>query len=117
VDRDGKIAFLQSLDVMSMPATYDEPKGFTLIESMACGTPVVQPRRGSFTEIVENTGGGLLVPPDDVDALADGLRTLWRDPGLRSQLGERAHRGVRARYTVQQSADRFLEAVSAVAGR
>ena len=43
-DRAGKIALLQEMDVLSMPATYDEPKGFTLIEAMANGVPVVQPR-------------------------------------------------------------------------
>jgi glycosyltransferase involved in cell wall biosynthesis len=38
---------------MSLPATYDEPKGVSLLEAMACGVPLVQPRRGAFTEIVE----------------------------------------------------------------
>ena len=73
VDRDGKLAFLRSLDVLSVPATYDEPKGVFLLEAMASGVPVVQPRRGAFTEIVEKTGGGLLVAPDDPSALADGI--------------------------------------------
>ena len=44
-----------------MPATYAEPKGLSLLEAMANGVPVVQPRRGAFPEIVERTGGGLLV--------------------------------------------------------
>src|SRR6185295_11901068 len=47
VDREQKIAFLQTLDVLSVPATYDEPKGMFLLEAMACGVPVVQPDRGS----------------------------------------------------------------------
>ena len=59
--------------MLSVPATYDEPKGIFLLEAMASGVPVVQPRRGAFTEIVEKTGGGLLVAPDDPAALADGL--------------------------------------------
>src|SRR5580704_1929504 len=71
VDRAGKIAFLRELDVLSVPATYDEPKGVFLLESMACGVPVVQPRRGAFTEVVEKTGGGLLVRADDVEGLAE----------------------------------------------
>ncbi len=50
VDRDGKLAFLRALDVLSVPATYDEPKGMFLLEAMATGVPVVQPRRGAFTE-------------------------------------------------------------------
>ena len=61
LDRAEKIAFLRKLDVMSIPATYDEPKGVSLLEALACGVPLVQPRRGGFTEIVEKTGGGLLV--------------------------------------------------------
>ena len=61
LDRAGKIAFLQGLDVMSVPATYAEPKGMFLLEAMASGVPVVQPRRGAFPEILEQTGGGLLV--------------------------------------------------------
>ena len=48
VDREEKISFLRKLDVLSVPATYDEPKGIFLLEAMACGVPVVQPRRGAF---------------------------------------------------------------------
>ena len=51
LDREGKIAFLQSLDVLSVPATYDEPKGMFLLEAMANGVPVVQPRRGAFVDV------------------------------------------------------------------
>ena len=82
VDRRGKVGFLRGIDVMSMPATYDEPKGFTLLEAMASGVPVVEPRRGALAEIVERTGGGLLVAPDDPDALADGLCRIWSDRSL-----------------------------------
>jgi glycosyltransferase involved in cell wall biosynthesis len=108
VDREGKLRFLRSLDVLSVPATYDEPKGMFLLEAMANGVPVVQPRRGAFTEIVERTGGGLLVAPDDPDALAEGIETLVRSPGEASVLGTRAFAGVRAHYSVEQSASRLL---------
>jgi glycosyltransferase involved in cell wall biosynthesis len=109
VDRDGKLAFLRSLDVLSVPATYDEPKGVFLLEGMASGVPVVQPRRGAFTEIVEKTGGGLLVAPDDPAALAEGLYRLWQDRGLAATLGARGVEGVAAHYSVARSTDRLLE--------
>jgi glycosyltransferase involved in cell wall biosynthesis len=109
VDRDGKLAFLNTLDVLSVPAPYDEPKGVFLLEAMASGVPVVQPRRGAFTEIVEKTGGGVLVAPDDPAALADGLFELWRDRDRAAALGERGFHGVRAHYSVAHSADRFLD--------
>ena len=115
LDRQAKLQFLRSLDVLSVPATYDEPKGMFLIEAMASGVPVVQPNRGAFTEVVEKTGGGLLVGVDDPVSLAEGLRELWVDPAKRALLGERAFAGVRAHYTIEQSADRWLEVLRSVA--
>jgi glycosyltransferase involved in cell wall biosynthesis len=117
VDRDGKLAFLRSLDVLSVPAPYDEPKGVFLLEAMASGVPVVQPRRGAFTEIVEKTGGGLLVAADDPGALADGLYSLYQDRALVDTLGERAFRGVRQHYSVQHSTDRLLEVYESLIAR
>ena len=116
VDRGGKLAFLRTRDVLSVPATYDEPKGMFLLEAMASGVPVVQPRRGSFTEMVERTGGGLLVDADDPEALADGLLTMATTPDLRAALAGRASAGVREHYTIQHSADRLLETYAS-AGR
>ena len=115
VDRAGKLAFLRGLDVLSVPATYDEPKGMFLLEAMASGVPVVQPRRGAFTEIVEKTGGGLLVEPDDPEALADGLYALWAIARCRARSASAAFEGVRAHYTIAQSADRLLEVYERVA--
>jgi glycosyltransferase involved in cell wall biosynthesis len=109
LDRAAKLAFLRGIDVFSAPATYDEPKGMSLLESMASGVPVVQPRRGAFTEIVERTGGGILVEPDDPEKLADGLYTIWSDRSLREDLARRAFDGVRAHYSIAQAADRLLE--------
>ncbi|MBA3949835.1 MAG: glycosyltransferase family 4 protein [Acidobacteria bacterium] len=105
VDRDHKQALLRSFDVMSMPATYDEPKGLTLLESMASGVPVVQPSRGSFTGMIEKTGGGILVAPDDPEALAQGLLQVLTDPSLASALSQRGALGVRAHYSVDAMAD------------
>src|SRR5215213_138480 len=110
LDREGKIEFLRGLDVLSVPATYEEPKGLFLLEAMACGVPVVQPRRGAFTEVVERTRGGLLVEPDDAEALAAGLLRVMQDPALASELSADAFRNVRQHYAVAHMADRALEA-------
>ena len=105
-DRAGKIAVLHEMDVMSMPATYAEPKGLSLLESMANGVPVVQPRRGAFPEIVERTGGGLLVPPDDPDALADAMLALLVDRDRAAALADAGVQGVRQHYSVDRMADK-----------
>jgi len=114
LDRSEKLAFLRQLDVLSVPATYDEPKGMFMLEAMASGVPVVQPRRGAFVEIVERTGGGLLVAPDDPDELANGLHTMWSSPAERATLAARALHGVRTHYTVAQSAERLLAVYASV---
>ena len=120
VDRAGKRDFLRDLDVLSVPATYDEPKGMSLLEAMASGVPVVQPRRGAFIEVVHTTGGGVLVDPDDPDALASGLHSLYADPAARERLGRAAYEGVRAHYTIGHSAARVTavyESIMSAAAR
>ncbi len=109
LDRQQKISFLQTLDVLSVPATYNEPKGIFLLEAMACGVPVVQPRRGGFTEIIKRTGGGLLVEPDDVDSLAEGLLKIARDTEIAKRLAADAFTKVREHYSVTRMADSALE--------
>ena len=111
LDRQGKLEFLRRLDVLSVPATYDEPKGMFLIEAMASGVPVVQPRRGAFTEVVERTGGGLLVGVDDPQSLAEGLFALWSDRPRLEALGAQAFVGAREHYAIARSADRLLDAI------
>jgi glycosyltransferase involved in cell wall biosynthesis len=116
VDRAQKIEFLRGLDVLSVPGPYPDPKGTYLLEAMAAGTPVVQPRRGAYVETIERTGGGLLVEPT-TDALAEGLQTLARQPALARTLGRRGADGVRAHYSVAREADRVLEVFGQVVAR
>ena len=109
LDRHQKIAFLNELDVFSVPTTYVEPKGLFLLEAMACGVPVVQPDHGAFPEMLAKTSGGLLVAPGSAESLADGLYALWKDPGRRAVLGQHGFDGVREHYSIGRSADRMLE--------
>jgi glycosyltransferase involved in cell wall biosynthesis len=114
LDRNAKLAFLKGLDVFSVPATYDEPKGMSLLEAMASGVPVVQPKRGSFTEIVERTGGGLLVEGTDAESLATGLLSLIESSSMAAELGQRAFNGVREHYGVSNMARRAIDAYASV---
>jgi glycosyltransferase involved in cell wall biosynthesis len=116
IDRTRKIAFLQSLDVLSVPSPYAEPKGLYLIEALASGVPVVEPRHGAFPEVLEKTGGGLLFAPGDVRDLADRLLELHKDPARRRDLGRRGSEGARRHYSVARMTERTLE-ICAEAGR
>jgi len=120
VDRAEKTAFLQTLDLFSVPATYEEPKGLFLLEAFASGVPVVQPRRGAFPEMVSKTGGGVIVDADDPAALAEGYLALWRDPARRASLGRAGAVGVREHYDVDrmaEAAERAYQWAGSLAGR
>lgn len=114
LDRQEKIEFLQNLDVFSVPSGYKEPKGLYLLEAMACGVPVVQPRHGAFPEIIEKTRGGLLVDADDADSLADGIASIARDPDEARRLGRQGAEGIRAHYEARRMALRALEVFEAI---
>lgn len=109
VDRQGKLAFLKGLSVFSVPTPYEDPKGIFLLEAMAAGIPVVQPACGAFTEILDATGGGILVEPNNPEALARGILDIWKNPEMRRRLAERAYHNVRARYNVRQMAEKTVE--------
>jgi len=104
LDRAQKVDFLRNLNVLSVPSSYNEPKGIYLLEAMANGVPVVQPRRGAFPEILEKTGGGILVEPDDIESLAAGILTLWKDRNYAAQLGRNGAAGVREHYSAAKMA-------------
>ena len=116
LDLGEKVRFLQSLDLFVVPATYDDPKGMSLIEAMACGVPVVAARRGSYTELLERTGGGVLVAPDDLPALEETMRALVDDRDRVVDLGQRARAGVCGRYTTDEMTTAALDVYQRLAG-
>ena len=108
-DRAGKIGFLRGLDIFSMPTTYREPKGLPVLEALACGVPFVEPAHGVFPELAEATGGGVLVKPDDPQALAEALARLVSDAALREELGRRGGEVVRRGFSAERMAEQTLE--------
>ena len=117
LDRGHKADFFRALDLFAIPAAYDDPKGLALLEAMACGVPVVAPRRGTYTEMIERTGGGVLVPPDDIEALVAALAALEADPARRAKLGAAGAAGVRAHYTSSGMAESAIGIYERLAGR
>lgn len=108
VDREGKRQFLQSLDVLSVPTTYRDPKGLFVLESLAAGVPVVQPAHGAFPELLQSTGGGILTVPHDSKALAQDLYRILTNSQLRAQLASEGRLGVVERHSGPKMADDTL---------
>jgi glycosyltransferase involved in cell wall biosynthesis len=98
--RAEKIDFLRGLTVFSVPALYGEAFGLYLIEALAAGVPVVQPRHAAFPELVEATGGGVLCEPADAKSLADQIEKLLLNPAQARTLGEAGQKSVGEHFSV-----------------
>jgi glycosyltransferase involved in cell wall biosynthesis len=110
-DRGAKLALLKSFSVFSVPAHYGEAFGLYLLEAWATGLPVVQPRTAAFPELIELTGGGLLVEPRNASALADGIEALILDPERARRLGEAGRSAVLAEFSDRRMVDRMIAAL------
>ena len=105
-------SFYQKADVVLFPTLLEEGFGFTAVEAMACGKPVIYFDQSAVREA---TGGiGMGVPRGDVDAMRDAMKTLMDDPELRQRLGEEGRAYVEENYAwpvVWAKYERVLEAL------
>lgn len=104
LDRAAKLDFLRGLSVLSVPALYGESFGLYLLEAMAAGVPVVQPRHAAFPEVIEATGGGVLCEPGDPAALAAALSDLLADEPRRADLARAGREAVLAGFGAEHMA-------------
>ena len=116
VSREEKAEFLQSLTLLSVPASYGEAFGLYLIEAWAAGVPVVQPRCAAFPELVEATGGGILCEPGSAEALADGWEALLAEPAKTREMGARGRAAVEREFSMPRMAERFVALTTEVRG-
>lgn len=112
VDRGGKLDFLRSIDVLSVPTPYQEPKGLFVLEGLAAGVPYVQPSHGSFPEIHQRLGGGHLVAPESPTELAERLAEVLADRVALRHLGQQGRDRLLGGATTAHEANRFEEILS-----
>jgi glycosyltransferase involved in cell wall biosynthesis len=114
--REDVPALMAACDVVCHTTRVAEPFGMVIIEAMAQGRPVVCTNGGGPAEIVRSGEDGLLIPPDDPDALARTMLALAGDGDLRRRLGEAALRTVRERFDIAGMAEGLLRHLDALAG-
>jgi glycosyltransferase involved in cell wall biosynthesis len=90
--------FLRSLDIFVMPSL-SEGLGQTALEAMATGLPVVASSVPALAEIIAPGQTGILVPPANPQALADGIRQLLASPAQAAAIGRRARDRVISSFT------------------
>ena len=88
---------------------YKEPKGLYALEAMANATPVVAPSHGGFPEMIESTGGGVLVEPESSAAVADGIASLMDDRERCDELGRQGQQAVHRDRGEARMAERTVD--------
>jgi glycosyltransferase involved in cell wall biosynthesis len=117
VSREDKVKFYGECDVLSVPARNDEAFGLYIIESLAAGTPLVQPDCGSFPELLAATGGGVLCGANTSSALAATLDPLLRNPGRLRAMGRAGRESVFRNFTDTRMAESTIAALERLLGR
>jgi glycosyltransferase involved in cell wall biosynthesis len=79
-----------------------------MFEAMAASRPVVLAVDGEARAVLEASGGGVSVPPEDAEALAAAILLLARDPGLRASMGAAGRRHVELEFNRRTWAHRYL---------
>jgi len=95
--------------VQAVPSRWAEPFGMVASEAMMRGTAVVASNSGGLAEIVQDRQTGLLVPPGDVDTLAEALLEILQDRELAEQMGKAGRKVALECFNEETYIDKFVE--------
>lgn len=110
VHRDSLAAEYNRADIFCLPSV-QEGFGIVFLEAMAAGKPIVAARAAAIPEVARN---GMVVEPENPEALAEAIFGLYRDPDRRASLSESGLRDVE-QFAMRRVAQRFLNEVANVA--
>lgn len=94
---------------LAVPARKPEALGLYILDAWASAVPVVVPDHGGQAELVNDFRGGLTVPHDDPDALADALESLLTDPDRAAELGRAGRIAVQQHASPHAVAEKLLD--------
>jgi len=114
-DHNAKLAFLQTLSLLSVPEKQPVAYGLYVLEALAAGVPVVQPASGVFLELLEMTGGGVLCEPNNAAALASAMEGLLLEPDYARQLGKQGREAVFEKFNIEQTAEEMVRIYGEIA--
>ncbi|MBI3119664.1 MAG: glycosyltransferase family 4 protein, partial [Candidatus Hydrogenedentes bacterium] len=100
-------ALIDRSSIVLMPSRYEEPFGLVAVQAGQMARPLVASRAGGIPEIVKDGETGLLVPPEDVSALAEAILGLLCDPEQAARLGRAARKHVEAAFELERVATAY----------
>jgi glycosyltransferase involved in cell wall biosynthesis len=110
--RPDVLSFHRSFDVFAL-SSVTEGLGTSLLDAMAASKPVVATTAGGIPEVVADGQTGVLVPPRDSVALAEGIVRLLKNSKLAREMGQRGFERVRSRFSAGRMVDETLNAYAA----
>ena len=114
IEKAEKIQFFHSLDLLTVPTVFKEPKGLYALEAMACGVPIVVPNHGAFPEMIVQSGGGALFEANDLTDYQNVLENMLTQTEQMRTLGEAGRRHVlenRNSAAMGEATSRVIDAV------
>ena len=99
--------YYNQADVFVLPSC-SEGMSNVILEAMACGLPVIATSVGGNPELVENGKTGLLIPPENVDALYNSLMKLLQDENTKEKMGKSGRKKVKDHFTWDKIAKEYL---------
>jgi glycosyltransferase involved in cell wall biosynthesis len=108
-------ALVREGSVVAVPSRWFENQPMTVLEAFACGVPVVASSLGGLPELVQSEADGLVMPPNDVDALADALTAMLADPDAALRMGASGRRKIEQAFTPDLHLSRLQQVYDAAA--
>ncbi|MDE5421995.1 glycosyltransferase family 4 protein [Ancylomarina sp. DW003] len=116
-DGEGRHEFFAKVKMISVPVRNGEAFGLYLLESMASGVPVVQPKLGAFPEIVEKSKGGIIYENNSPEELAAALKELLGREDKLQELSVNARLGVEKEFNIYTQTDRLIDIYNKFLGK
>ncbi len=98
-DKESLSNFFSKTTILSVPVLKGEAFGTYQLESLACGTPLVQPALGAFPEIIETTGGGAFYSPNTAESLSEKWIEMLSNPEKIKEMSKKGRNAVLENYT------------------
>lgn len=100
---------LSKLDLLVLPTVTQEAFGRVIVEAQACGVPVIATRVGGVVDLIEDGVNGVLVRPEDTDALKTAILRLAKDHALTRMLALNGRKSVERNFSLGKMARKTVE--------